>query len=264
MDVPRAEVDAHNAAFAKALEDGGYVQERVTLEEAFAGPFIGERRVADVIKGDIERALDAEADGDPRLVADIAAALDIERQDGTIDYASHRVERDVTAAVVAAALEVDGVESVSVSDDEPARQYQIIRSPGIATKMLAELWERKGGPTAEPDDTQHYITTVCAGAQPDGTGRCPKCHLAVGFDNDYDGSVEGVLRREIEGLREIVEQEEQEALNSGGILSDVCDIAFNDEGRAMTAGYDGIRERVRELVELERRLITAAEGESNA
>ncbi len=40
---------------------------------------------------------------------------------------------------------------------------------------------------------------------------------------------------------------------SGGILSDVCDIAFRDEDRAMLKGYEGIKERVRALVETEQR-----------
>ncbi len=162
------------------------------------GPYIGERRVADIIKSDIERALDAEAEGDPEPV-----------------------------------------------------QRLVPRPDPVATE-----WEEP-----DPPGQQHYITTICEGAPDDGTGRCPKCHLAIGFDNDYDGSVEGVLRREIKGLRQQARQEEEAAMHSGGILSDVCDIAFDDEGRAMTEGYDGIRERVRELVELERRLMESAEGD---
>ncbi len=45
------------------------------------------------------------------------------------------------------------------------------------------------------------------------------------------------------------DSEEAASLESGGILSDVCDIAFEDEMRAADHGYDGIRERVKALVE---------------
>lgn len=42
--------------------------------------------------------------------------------------------------------------------------------------------------------------------------------------------------------------EETAALHSGGILSDVCDVVFDDPDRAAKHGYDGVVERCRELV----------------
>ncbi len=43
------------------------------------------------------------------------------------------------------------------------------------------------------------------------------------------------------------DSEEAASLESGGILSDVCDIAFEDENRAMDHSYDGICDQVRGL-----------------
>lgn len=65
------------------------------------------------------------------------------------------------------------------------------------------------------------------------------------------------LRKQLEepealaaALREQRDAEETEAMESGGILSDVCDIAFADPQRAMKEGYAGIRERVAVLANL--------------
>lgn len=45
------------------------------------------------------------------------------------------------------------------------------------------------------------------------------------------------------------DDEEKASMESGGILSDVCDIAFEDEMRAgAEGGYEGIKDRVTELV----------------
>ena len=59
------------------------------------------------------------------------------------------------------------------------------------------------------------------------------------------------LLNEVEHLRAgnalLVRQrnaEEEHAMLSGGILSDVCDIAFGDPERASCQGYEGIREQV--------------------
>lgn len=57
-----------------------------------------------------------------------------------------------------------------------------------------------------------------------------------------------VRPRTYEELERALEAEERCAQESGGILSDVCDIAFGDDMRAAKHGYDGIRERVREMV----------------
>jgi hypothetical protein len=46
--------------------------------------------------------------------------------------------------------------------------------------------------------------------------------------------------------------EEKAAMCSGGILSDVCDVVFDDPRRAMTHGYDGVVQRCRELIAIER------------
>ena len=148
----------------------------------------------DIIKGDIEAALDAEAEGEGPALEDVTAET---------------VQR-------------------MVSRPDPKQP-----SGPLPISRLADMWERED---KERIEQQHYITTICEGAPDDGTGRCPKCHLAIGFDNDYDGTVEGVLRREIKGLQQQAQQEETDAMHSGGILSDVCDIAFDDEGRAMTEG----------------------------
>lgn len=56
------------------------------------------------------------------------------------------------------------------------------------------------------------------------------------------------FRREREELERALEAEERCAQESGGILSDVCDIAFGDYDRAAVHGYHGILERVREMV----------------
>ena len=48
-------------------------------------------------------------------------------------------------------------------------------------------------------------------------------------------------------LQRMLNAEEADALKSGGILSDVCDIAFSDEMRAEMHGYEGIVELVRVL-----------------
>ena len=229
---PDAPVPANAPPILPAIYSTGAGPFMQVHGDKLGGPYIGERRVADIVipsQKNIEAALDAEAEGDPRDVAAIAAALEIE-----------------------------GVASATVERTVPRPDYVIEAGNHLLTGRVATKWEEP-----DPPGRRHYITTICEGAPDDGTGRCPKCHLAIGFDNDYDGSVEGVLQREIEGLRQQAQQEEEAAINSGGILSDVCDIAFNDEGRAMTEGYDGIRERVRELVELERRLIESAEGEND-
>ena len=49
-------------------------------------------------------------------------------------------------------------------------------------------------------------------------------------------------------------REEEHAMHSGGILSDVCDVLFEDESRAALHGYDGVLERARELVAERNRL----------
>lgn len=45
-----------------------------------------------------------------------------------------------------------------------------------------------------------------------------------------------------------LEDEEEAAMKSGGILSDVCDVLFRDETRALTHGYEGVLDRAKELV----------------
>ena len=54
--------------------------------------------------------------------------------------------------------------------------------------------------------------------------------------------------RTIAELRSLAEANELEAHHSGGILSDVCDLAFDVEGDWATKDYEGIRDRIRELV----------------
>ena len=41
--------------------------------------------------------------------------------------------------------------------------------------------------------------------------------------------------------------EEECAMNSGGILSDVCDLVFDDPERAATHGYEGVKEKIVEM-----------------
>lgn len=54
--------------------------------------------------------------------------------------------------------------------------------------------------------------------------------------------------------------EEKASFESGGILSDVCDIAFEDEMRAATHGYDDIRDQVRGLVRIYQRWLRVTDG----
>ena len=54
--------------------------------------------------------------------------------------------------------------------------------------------------------------------------------------------------RERDAVQRALDAEEKCALESGGILSDVCDWAFGDEMRAEIHGYDGVMEQVRSLV----------------
>jgi hypothetical protein len=97
----------------------------------------------------------------------------------------------------------------------------------------------------EVDEVFAYLDDIARGQAPTPA----PCHKLLG------GAL--VLRSEVVSLRKQLERaieqrdaEEADAMHSGGILSDVCDIAFADPQRAMRDGYDGIRERVALLADL--------------
>ena len=56
------------------------------------------------------------------------------------------------------------------------------------------------------------------------------------------------LQARVKTLEEMLYEEEKCAEESGGILSDVCDILFNDPNRAATHGYEGVIERAKLLM----------------
>ena len=65
------------------------------------------------------------------------------------------------------------------------------------------------------------------------------------------------LRNKLHDLRESYDRmnktlDGSDVMKSAEILSDVCDIAFEDSDRAANHGYDGIRERVANLVQMSR------------
>ena len=57
------------------------------------------------------------------------------------------------------------------------------------------------------------------------------------------------LEAEKEGLKASLEVEEEAAQVSGGILSNVCDILFEDPERAATHGYEGVQNKAKDYVE---------------
>ena len=65
---------------------------------------------------------------------------------------------------------------------------------------------------------------------------------------------EDALFTRVRHLEEQRDAEEAAAMHSGGILSDICDIVFDDSERAIRHGYDGVREKV---IELKRSLVEA-------
>lgn len=52
------------------------------------------------------------------------------------------------------------------------------------------------------------------------------------------------LKKRCEKLEAQLTTEEQCAMESGGILSDVCDLVFDDPERAATHGYEGVKEKI--------------------
>lgn len=55
------------------------------------------------------------------------------------------------------------------------------------------------------------------------------------------------LKKRCEKLEAQLTAEEQRAMESGGILSDVCDLVFDDPERAATHGYEGVKEKIVDL-----------------
>ncbi len=214
-------------------------------------------------ESDVEPTRDAEARRPAASEEDAAASTE-----DAPAIASSAYVADEQIETVCGPIEI-ALDAEAEGNPEPAQRM------ASQTEPSATEWEEP-----DPPGQQHYITTVCEGAPDDGSGRCPKCHLAIDLGGLEEGETADphkviglqdttieILRATVDelknakiGLQRVLADEERDAMHSGGILSDVCDIAFDDEGRAMTAGYDGIRERVRELVQLERRLIESPEG----
>jgi len=76
--------------------------------------------------------------------------------------------------------------------------------------------------------------------------------LVTARTNARDGLLQA--KRELDGLNKRCTRleaqltaEEQCAMNSGGILSDVCDLVFDDPERAATHGYEGVKEKIVEM-----------------
>lgn len=55
------------------------------------------------------------------------------------------------------------------------------------------------------------------------------------------------LKNRCEKLEAQLTAEEQRAMESGGILSDVCDLVFDDPERAATHGYNGVHNKIAEI-----------------
>lgn len=55
------------------------------------------------------------------------------------------------------------------------------------------------------------------------------------------------LKKRCEKLEAQLTTEEECAMNSGGILSDVCDLVFDDPERAATHGYKGVHNKIAEI-----------------
>lgn len=97
----------------------------------------------------------------------------------------------------------------------------------------------------EVDEAFAYLDDIARGH----SGVPAPCHKLLGAALVLRSEVVG-LRKQLEHAIEQRDAEERAAMHSGGLLSDVCDIAFANTERAMRNGYDGIRERVAFLVDL--------------
>lgn len=61
-----------------------------------------------------------------------------------------------------------------------------------------------------------------------------------------------VRKRTREELESMLDAEVESGHKAHGLLADICDAAFGDPERAATHGYEGVLERVKELVERSR------------
>lgn len=136
--------------------------------------------------------------------------------------------------------EVENVHSFWTLTGRPTASKPAEAKPDPMARLLDELgYETADEVIAAYQRNEKMIEDVArlVGLEvDDGTGNAPDVREAVA--------------RRLQAAESAARRDESDALHSGGILSDVCDIAFEDATRAEVHGYEGIRDRIRELVDL--------------